>query len=163
MPGTWVLLLLSYGFLITSLQIKSQTLHFITEEIEVQRWEVVCTPHGKQVQGQAPLTWGLGLKGPNHLHSSFRWKLLDIATKLYLCVLVAQSYLTPSDPMDCSPSGFSVHEILQASILEWVSILFSRGSSSPRDWMRVSCVASRFFIIWATREAQTLPGNKFYK
>ena len=130
MPGTWVLLLLSYGFLITSLQIKSQTLHFITEEIEVQRWEVVCTPHGKQVQGQAPLTWGLGLKGPNHLHSSFRWKLLDIATKLYLCVLVAQSYLTPSDPMDCSPSGFSVHEILQARILEnFLQLPFL----SPRD------------------------------
>ena len=60
MPGTWVLLLLSYGFLITSLQVKSQTLHFITEEIKVQRWEVVCTPQGQQVQGQAPLTWGLG-------------------------------------------------------------------------------------------------------
>ena len=34
-----------------------------------------------------------------------------------------------SDPMDCSPLGFSVHGILQARILEWVAMPFSRGSS----------------------------------
>ena len=41
--------------------------------------------------------------------------------------------LTLSDPMDCSPPGSSVHGILQARILEWVAIIFSRGSSQPRD------------------------------
>ena len=46
---------------------------------------------------------------------------------------VAQSCLTLCDPMDCSPPGFSVHGILQARILEWVAISFSRGSSRPRD------------------------------
>ena len=55
--------------------------------------------------------------------------------------------------MDCSPPGSSVHEILQTRILEWVAIPFSRGSSQPRDWTLVSCIAGRFFIIWATREA----------
>ena len=35
--------------------------------------------------------------------------------------------------MDCSPPGSSVHGILQATILEWVSVPFSRGSSQPRD------------------------------
>ena len=44
-------------------------------------------------------------------------------------VLVAQSYPTLCDPMDCSLTGFSVHGILQAIILQWVAILFSRGSS----------------------------------
>ena len=44
-------------------------------------------------------------------------------------VLVAQSYLILCDPMDCSPPGFSVHGILQARVLEWVAIPFSRGSS----------------------------------
>ena len=44
-------------------------------------------------------------------------------------MLVAQSYLTLCDPMDCSPLGSSVHEIFQARILEWVAISFSRGSS----------------------------------
>ena len=48
-------------------------------------------------------------------------------------MLVAQSYLTLCDPMDYSSPGFSVHGIFQARILEWVSILFSRGSSQPRN------------------------------
>ena len=43
--------------------------------------------------------------------------------------LVAQLCATRGDPMDCSPPGFSVHGILQARILEWVAIPFSRGSS----------------------------------
>ena len=42
-------------------------------------------------------------------------------------VLVAQSCLTLCDPMDCSPPGSFVHEILQARILEWVAMPFSRG------------------------------------
>ena len=45
----------------------------------------------------------------------------------------------------------SVHGILQARILEWVAISFSRGSSLPRDWTQVSCIAGRCFNLWATR------------
>ena len=41
----------------------------------------------------------------------------------------AQSYLTPSDPMDCSPTGSSVHGIFPARILEWVDISSSREPS----------------------------------
>ena len=44
-----------------------------------------------------------------------------------------------------------VHGILQARILEWVAVPFSRGSSQHRDWTQVFCVAGRFFISWATR------------
>ena len=51
---------------------------------------------------------------------------------LGLC-LVTQLCPTLWDPMDCSPSGFSVHGIFQARILEWVAIPSSRGSSQPRD------------------------------
>ena len=57
--------------------------------------------------------------------------------------------------MDCSPPGSSIHGILQAIILEWVAISFSRGSSRPRDWTWVSCIAGRCFNLWATREAPT--------
>ena len=67
-------------------------------------------------------------------------------------VFKAQSCPTLSDSMDCSPPGSSVHGILQAKILEWVAIPFSRGSSWPRDQTWVSCIACRFFTIWATRE-----------
>ena len=49
-------------------------------------------------------------------------------------VLVTQSCLTLCGPKDCSPTGSSVYGILQARIMEWVAILFFRGSSWPRDW-----------------------------
>ena len=57
------------------------------------------------------------------------------------------------DSTDCSQSGSSVHGILQARILDWVAILFSRGSSWPRDRTQVAYAAGRFFTIWTTREA----------
>ena len=67
--------------------------------------------------------------------------------------LVSQSCLTLCNLMDCSSPDSSVHGILQARILKWVAIPFSRGSSWPRDQTHVSCTTGRFFIIWATREA----------
>ena len=84
--------------------------------------------------------------------------------------LVARSCLTLCNPRDCSPPGSSVHEILQVreQHLEWAASPFSRASSRPRDWTRVSCIAGRFFTIWATREDSNLqkeylttPGNSF--
>ena len=66
-------------------------------------------------------------------------------------VLFAQSCPTLCDHMDCGPPGFSVHGILQPRILEWAAIPFSNGSSWARDWTWVSCIASRFFTIHATR------------
>ena len=75
----------------------------------------------------------------------------------WVCVLVTQSCLTLYNPMDCSPPGSPVHGILQARILEWVAISFSRGSYRPRDQTQVSCTAGGFFIVWATREAKALP------
>ena len=54
------------------------------------------------------------------------------------------------DPMDRSLPGFSVLWIFQARELEWVAISFSRGSSWPRDWTQVSCIAGRHFTLWAT-------------
>ena len=48
-------------------------------------------------------------------------------------MLVTKSCLTHCNPMDCRPPGSSVHGILQAKILEWVAIPFSRESSQPSD------------------------------
>ena len=78
------------------------------------------------------------------LHLSVKWKWSEVK--------VAQLCPTVCDPMDCSLPGCSVHGILQAKILKWVAIPFSRGSSQPRDWIQVSCIAGRFFTVWATRE-----------
>ena len=49
---------------------------------------------------------------------------------------------------------YTVHGILQARILEWVAVLFSRGSSQLTDWTQDSHFAARFFPNWATREIQ---------
>ena len=51
------------------------------------------------------------------------------------------------DPMDCGLPGSSGQEILQARILEWIAIPFSRASFQPRDRIWVFCFAGRFFTI----------------
>ena len=71
-------------------------------------------------------------------------------------VKVILSCPTLFDPRDCSPPGSSVLGILQARKLEWVAIPCSKGSSQPRDWTRVFCIAGRFFTIWAIREALSM-------
>ena len=68
-------------------------------------------------------------------------------------ILVTQSCPTLCNLMDCSPPASSVHGILQASILEWVAMTSSRGSSQHRGQTRVFCTAGRFFTMWTTRKA----------
>ena len=69
--------------------------------------------------------------------------------KVKVKVKVTQSCPTLGNPMD-----YIDHGILQARILEWVAFPFSRGSSQPRDWTQVSCIAGRFCTSWATRGDQ---------
>ena len=77
-----------------------------------------------------------------YLAQGFKWILCCVSHSVVpiLC-----------DPMDHSPPGSSVHGILQARILAWVAIPFSRWSRS-RNQTWVSNIAGRFFTIWATRE-----------
>ena len=79
---------------------------------------------------------------------------------LAFLVLVAQLYPILCNPMNCSPPGSSVHGISQTTILEWVAIPFSRGSSQPRNQTRISYVSfisGRFFTIWA------IPSKNIFK
>ena len=69
-------------------------------------------------------------------------------------LLVSHACLTLCNPMDYSLLSSSVHGILQARILEWLATPFSR-----RSWSQFSCIASRFFTFWATREAQKKKKN----
>ena len=78
-------------------------------------------------------------------------------------VLVAQLCLTLCDPMNCSPSCSSVCGILQARILEWVTIPFSRGSSQPGEGTQVFCIASTFFTVLATKDALLLECITYWK
>ena len=61
---------------------------------------------------------------------------------VYTCVCsISQSCLAVCSPSDCDPPGSSAHGIFQASILEWVSISYSRGSSQPGNQTHFSCVS----------------------
>ena len=65
--------------------------------------------------------------------------------------LVTQS--CPWNSLDQN-TGVGIFPTQGSRILGWVTVPFSRGSSRPRDQIQVSCIADRFFIIWATREAK---------
>ena len=73
------------------------------------------------------------------------------------CVM-SLSHVRLFDPMDYGPLGSSVHGILQARILEWVAIPFSRGFFWLRGWILISCNTSTFLNIWATMKAPC-PGD----
>ena len=82
------------------------------------------------------------------LHGEGRAYWLSVYVPWKVKAEVAQLCLTLCDPVD-----YTVHGILQARILEWVAVPFSRGSSQPRDRTQVSHIAGRFFTSWATRES----------
>lgn len=84
--------------------------------------------------------------------SNLTWFFFYHSIGTYCCCFsVAKSCLTPLRSMDCSPQSSTVHEILQVRILEWVGMLFHRGSYRPSDWARVSSTAGRLYC-WAIRE-----------
>ena len=85
-------------------------------------------------------------------------KCFCLCIHTYVCVcfviyLLSHVWLF-CDPMEYSPPGSSVQEILQARMLEWLAISFSRGSSQPRNQICISSLAGRFF---ATREPPGKP------
>ena len=93
------------------------------------------------------------------MSSRFICTALNILFKCCMCCANSlQLCLTLCDPVDCSLPGSSVRGILQAGILEWVAIPFSKGSSQPRDRIQVSWTAVELFIVWATREAHVRAG-----
>ena len=88
--------------------------------------------------------------GVNISFNSFEWipkrKIDGLYGKtIFSFVTVTQLCLTL-----CNPKDYTIHGILQARMLEWVAIPFSRGSSQPRDQTQVSCIAGGFLTSWAT-------------
>ena len=109
---------------------------FLTQELN---WGLLhCRWILYQLRYQGSSTSRLSMK-------NISWQCKCIKVK----VNVTLSCVTLCDPMD-----YTVHGILQAWILEWIAISFSRGFSQPRDQTQVSCTAGGFFTSWATREAQ---------
>ena len=98
------------------------------------------------------------------IHSGHLVHWLDVNTRnpptlcAVLC-LIAQACTTLCNPVDCSPPGSSVHGILQSRITEWVAMASSRVSSQPRDQIKVSRIAGRFFTVWAGKPMNTAVGS----
>ena len=88
--------------------------------------------------------------GPNILIDASSEKIIkhmERCATSYVIIFIIQSSLMPCNPMDSSSPDSSVHGILQARILAWVAMPFSRESSQPRDRTQVSCIAGRFFTV----------------
>ena len=86
-----------------------------------------------------------------------------LCVRACMCAKSLQLHLTLFDPMDCSPSGSSVHEILQARILGWVAMSLSRGSSWSRDRNHVlmsPAVAVGFFT--SSADGETLESQAMF-
>ena len=84
----------------------------------------------------------------------FRFSIFLLFFGKYMCCVLSCLGMSNSATPRWGPPGSSVHGILQATILEWVAMPFSRGSSQPRERTQVSHIAGEFFTIWITREAQ---------
>ena len=82
----------------------------------------------------------LPFKDQVHIYDPGEYSFTVLKVVKCTCLLVAQSCPTLCNCMDCSLPGSSVHGILQARILEWVAIPFSRGSFWPRNQTHLSCI-----------------------
>ena len=80
----------------------------------------------------------------------------QIVKQVHKYFVVQQIFWLPVKIHDVCLSGSSIHGILQAGILEWIAISFSRGSSQPKDWTWVSRIVGRCFTIWAAREVHAM-------
>ena len=111
------------------------------------------------LQSEKPPQWRAGPAHHNQRKPSERqWRPNAGKNKhkwINCCCLVSKWCPTLCDPMDYSLTGSSVHGILQARILQWVAISFSRGSSWPRDQTHISCIGRQIlYHLRATWEAQ---------
>ena len=91
------------------------------------------------------------------------YKLLFFHVRAVCCSLVTKSVPTLCNPMNYSLPGSSVHGISQARILEWVAILFSRGSSQPKDWTCISCTGRRFLTTEPPGKPENCLDSRFLK
>ena len=75
--------------------------------------------------------------------ATFKITLVEtLILKIWTSVKVKVARLCP---ILCDPMDYTIHEILQARIVEWIAFAFFRGSSQPQDLTQVSHIAGRFF------------------
>ena len=109
----------------------------------MHRWFSICNHRAYRAKTGTQKTFKPRWKGDiSTKHKVFNLHVSYSASlHMHACSVVSDSL----PPMDWSPPGSSVHEISQASILEWVVISSYRGSSWPRNQTCISCIEGRFF------------------
>ena len=146
-------------------QFQHQSFQWIFRTDFLQDWLVwsSCTPSDSEESSPAPQFKSINSSVLSFLYSPTLTSIHDILPVFILfCLFIGcamqhctctQSYLTPCNPTDYSPSGSSVHGIFQVRTLERVAISYSRGSSQGKDWTHVSCVGGRILYRCANWEA----------
>ena len=98
----------------------------------------------REVEARLGVGWSMGTSSNLNLRLMTGWSALPTRSSplvwKWKSLSHVQLFATP----------WTVHEILQARILEWVTFSFSRGSSQPRDWTQVSSIAGRLFTSWTS-------------
>ena len=167
LPDTWFLATLFIHWLIHSF---IYWLHCVANGILVLQPRVEPVPSPVEVQDlnhwttrEVPLTalhvvtWSTRLLETSSILTFKLFGIGEITYKnalrmLFCCCLVAKSCPTLCNPIDCSPSGSSVHGISQARIVERTAIFFCRGSFWSKDRTHISCIGRWVLYRWATRE-----------
>ena len=116
---------------------------------------VDCSPPGSSVLGDSPgKNTGVGCHAllQGIFPTRDQTQVFHIAGRFFTIWATREA---PKWKSLCCVQLFATQaRILQARILEWVAVPLSMGSSQPRDWAQVFCIAGGFFTSWATREAQ---------
>ena len=123
----------------------------MTERLNWLNWLTVTKCH--KLSGLKQWTFILSKGQKSKIKILARPRSLETLCKrsfLPIYFLVSRSCPTLCNPMDCSPLVSSVHGISQARILEWIAISFSKSLPDPRIEPWFSCIASRFFTLWAS-------------
>ena len=132
-------------------QEQKEGLSLVTDNLQICIGLPVCPAQGRPEPVPCTLIiWVILPENESYMEKLFKVSLLKKTQNPSLIMREANRQVWY--PMDCNPPGSSVHRILQARILEWVTLSFSRGSSPPRDQTWISCFACRLFTVRATRK-----------
>ena len=127
--------------------------HFTKEKAFLDRWwdgavNSYCSP--MELVLTQKNTKPMGSQHHNEVVKTSKILCFPYNYDIHIVTKSCVTLVTPS--MGCSLPGSSVHGILWARILEWVTISSSRGSSKQRDWTQVSCIAGKFFTSFTNHE-----------
>ena len=143
----------SHHYWLSCIKITVKIYKYIHLNIQI-KWPTLTIPAIQKSPSLSPADTPTSLKDVPHLGSQFCWSCTQIekTRPFFGCSLGVCCWYYQLVMSDSLQPGSSVHGILEATVLELVTIPFPRGSSWPRDQTRVSYIVGRFFTIRATKE-----------